>query len=123
MRSPDRLLMAVLTGPLLPYMIAGVVLAATLAVGLVLVAVTIRGEDAVTRLRARAADPAARRVRHILSLHVYTGAPVSYGRPGGRRPAKRRADGESDTVALRTSRPAGRSRSRWGPGYYHGPAV
>lgn len=127
MRSPDRLLVAFLTGPILPYVVAGVTIAAALTVGLILVAATIRGEDTATRLKARAPGPVARRVRHILSLHVYTGGPRSYGRGEGRRAVKRRTDWESDATALWSSRPLGGSRSagpsgsRWGPGYYHGP--
>lgn len=108
MRNPEHMLMDFLTGPILPYLVVGVIIAAALTVGLVLVAVTIRGEDAGTRLKVRATDPIARKVRNMLSLHVYTGGPFTYRRPRNRRSQRRAGAAQSD--------------SRWGPGYYHGPA-
>lgn len=107
MRSPEHLFTELLPGAAQPYILAGVIIAAALTVGFILLAITIRGEDAETSLEVHPPGPIARSVRHMLSLHVYTD--FSYGSPDGSRAGA--SDPGTATAPPSTAPDASRSRS------------
>lgn len=83
MESPS-LFLETLPGTAMVYVVAGALVIAALLAGLVVLAIAIRGEDAPNRLGAHEPGPIARKVRHMLDLHVYTGTDLRRATTGSR---------------------------------------